>query len=124
MSAEIGARNFSDVHRYNMLPIVAEKMGLNTDSKLSLWKDRALIELNAAVLHSFAEHGVKIVDHHTASKQFMQHCKKEEKYNRIVPADWGRTIPPISPSTTEVFHQPMKNVCLKPNFFSQSIPWH
>jgi nitric-oxide synthase len=124
MSAEIGARNFSDVHRYNMLPIVAEKMGLNTESKLSLWKDRALVELNTAVLHSFAEHGVKIVDHHTASKQFMQHWKKEEKDHRIVPADWGRTIPPISPSTTEVFHQPMKNVCLKPNFFPQPIPWH
>ncbi|MEL7035862.1 MAG: nitric oxide synthase oxygenase [Cyanobacteria bacterium J06592_8] len=124
MSAEIGARNFSDSDRYNMLPIIAEKMGLNTNSKLSLWKDRALVELNAAVLYSFARHGVKIVDHHTASKQFIQHCKKEEKENRIVPADWGRIIPPISPATTEVFHQPMENVCWKPNFFPQQTPWH
>ena len=45
MSAEIGARNFGDAHRYNLLPIVAKKMGLNTSSKLSLWKDRALVEL-------------------------------------------------------------------------------
>lgn len=36
MSAEIGARNFGDAHRYNMLPVVAKKMGLNTGSKLSL----------------------------------------------------------------------------------------
>ncbi len=124
MSAEIGARNFGDAHRYNMLPVVAEKMGLNTGSKISLWKDRALVELDTAVLHSFAQHGVKIVDHHTASKQFMQHWKKEEEANRMVPADWGRTIPPISASTTEVFHQPMENVCFKPNFFPQPIPWH
>ena len=124
MSAEIGARNFGDVHRYNMLPVVAEKMGLNTGSKLSLWKDRALVELNTAVLHSFANCGVKIIDHHTASKQFMQHWKKEAAAERIVPADWGRIIPPISPSTTEVFHQPMENVYFKPNFFHQSAAWH
>ena len=123
MSAEIGARNFGDAHRYNMLPTVAKKMGLNTRSKLSLWKDYALVELNIAVLHSFAKYGIKIVDHHTASKQFMQHWKKEAAANRMVPADWGRTIPPISPSTTEVFHQPMENVCLKPNFFPQSVAW-
>ena len=124
MSAEIGARNFGDAHRYNMLPVVAAKMGLNIRSKLSLWKDRALIELNTAVLYSFARHGVKIVDHHTASKQFMQHWKKEKATNRMVPADWGRTVPPISASTTEVFHQSMENVCLKPNFFPQPIAWH
>ncbi len=123
MSAEIGTRNFSDPHRYNLLPVVAEKMGLNTRSKLSLWKDQALVELNVAVLHSFAEQGVRIVDHHTASKQFMQHWKKEEEANRLVPADWKRTIPPISPSTTEVFHQPMQNILFKPNFFPQPLPW-
>ena len=124
MSAEIGARNFGDAHRYNMLPVVAEKMGLNTRSKLSLWKDRALVEMNIAVLYSFARYGVKIVDHHTASKQFMQHWKHEAAANRMVPADWGRIVPPISSSTTGVFHQPMENICFKPNFFPQPIAWH
>ena len=38
VGAEIGDRNFGDVHRYNILPVVAEKMGLNTSSKLFLWK--------------------------------------------------------------------------------------
>ncbi|MGK7954084.1 MAG: nitric oxide synthase oxygenase [Crocosphaera sp.] len=123
MSAEIGARNFSDPHRYNLLPVVAEKMSLNTGSKLSLWKDHALVELNVAILHSFAEQGVRIVDHHTASKQFMQHWKKEEEANRIVSAEWKRTIPPISPSATEVFHQRMQNLLFKPNFFPQTSPW-
>ena len=67
MSAEIGARNFGDVQRYNLLPVIAERLGLSTRSKLSLWQDRALIELNRAVLHSFTTCGVTIVDHHTAS---------------------------------------------------------
>ena len=117
MCTEIGARNLGDVQRYNLLPIVAEKMGLNTRSKLSLWKDQALVTLNAAVLHSFAQQGVSIVDHHTASSQFIQHMEREAQAGRMVPADWGRIVPPISASATEVFHRDMDNVCLKPNFF-------
>ena len=117
MSAEIGARNLGDAHRYNLLPTIAKGLGLNMRSKLSLWKDVALVELNRAVLHSFKAQGVRIVDHHTASAQFMQHWQKEAKLGRTVPADWGRIIPPLSASTTEVFHQEMHNICLKPNFF-------
>lgn len=123
MSAEIGARNFGDVKRYNLLPVVAERMGLDTRSKLSLWKDRALIELNCAVLHSFMVCGVSIIDHHTASTQFMRHWQREAQAGRIVPADWGVIVPPLSASTMEVFHQEMQNVCLKPNFFPTSPAW-
>jgi nitric-oxide synthase, bacterial len=107
----------------NLLPKIAERMGLNTRSKLSLWKDRALIELNCAVLHSFTQCGVKIVDHHTASAQFMRHWQREAEAGRMVPADWGRIVPPLSASTMEVFHQEMENVCLKPNFFPQPVAW-
>lgn len=97
MVTEIGARNFGDSYRYNMLPVrittctihkrhkprawqlnqkvfyfssihfgifnhrvcashlqtVAEKMGLNTSSNATLWKDKALVELNVAVMHSY-----------------------------------------------------------------------
>ncbi len=123
MSAEIGARNFGDVQRYNLLPVIAERLGLNTRSKLSLWQDLALVELNRAVLHSFATCGVTIVDHHTASKQFIRHWQREAETGRIVPADWGRIVPPISASTLEVFHQEMHDVCLKPNFFQMPPPW-
>lgn len=122
MGTEIGARNLGDVRRYNLLPLVAEKMGLNTRSKLSLWKDQALVTLNTAVLYSFAQQGISIVDHHTASSQFIQHMEREAQAGRMVPADWGRIVPPISASATEVFHREMKNVCLKPNFFpSQNV---
>ncbi len=123
MSTEIGARNFGDVNRYNLLPVIAERLGLNTRSKLSLWKDLAIIELNRAVLHSFACCGVTIVDHHTASDQFMQHMQREAQAGRVVPADWGRIVPPLSASATKVFHQEMQDICLKPNFFPQLPPW-
>jgi nitric-oxide synthase, bacterial len=123
MSAEIGARNFGDEKRYNLLPVIAKRMELNMQSKISLWQDRALVELNRAVLHSFTTCGVKIADHHTASTQFMQHWEREAEAGRIVPADWGRIVPPLASSTLEVFHQEMDDVCLKPNFFPQPSPW-
>lgn len=121
MSAEIGVRNFGDVKRYNLLPVIAELLGLNTRSKLSLWQ-RALIELNRAVLHSFTTCGVTIVDHYTASTQFMRHWQREAEAGRIVPADWGKIVPPISASTLE-FHQEMHAPCLKPDFFPLPSPW-
>jgi len=52
MGTEIG-RDLADINRYNKLPIIAEKMGLDTMTNMSLWKDRALIELNYAILYSF-----------------------------------------------------------------------
>lgn len=60
MGPEIAARNFGDVYRYNLLQVVAEQMGLDTSNNASLWKDRAMIELNVAVLHSFKVCGVAL----------------------------------------------------------------
>jgi nitric-oxide synthase, bacterial len=124
MGAEIGARNFGDEQRYNILPIVAEKMGLNIHRERTLWKDRALVEMNVAVLHSFAKHGVTIVDHHTASRQLVRHEERECQAGRLTPADWGWIVPPLSGSTTPVFHRHYENTILVPNFFYQSSPWY
>lgn len=105
MGTEIGSRNLGDPHRYNLLPVVAARMGLNLSSTASLWKDRALVELNQAVLHSFREDGVTIVDHHTASDQFMRHLDKEAACGRPVPGDWSWLVPPLSGSACPVFHR-------------------
>ena len=40
-------------------------MGLDMTSNTSLWKDEVSIELNKAVLHSYKEAGVSIVDHYS-----------------------------------------------------------
>ena len=47
MGTEVGARDLADERRYNQLPVIAEKMGLDTRHPRSMWKDRALLELNA-----------------------------------------------------------------------------
>ncbi|MBV8695401.1 MAG: nitric oxide synthase oxygenase, partial [Ktedonobacteraceae bacterium] len=124
MGTEIGARNLGDVARYNLLPVIAEHLGLDIRSERTLWKDRALVELNVAVLSSFAKHGVTIVDHHTASRQFLRHEELEKQAGRTVPAHWVWIVPPLSGSATPVFHKThYKNAILKPNFFYQQAPW-
>jgi nitric-oxide synthase len=123
MGTEIAARNFADAQRYNLLPLIAERMGLNRSSRHLLWKDRALIELNTAVLHSFREAGVAIIDHHTASAQFIQHVSNEESCGRSVPGDWSWLVPPLSGSTCPVFHRYYDDVRPEPAFVSQPPAW-
>ncbi|WP_214324445.1 nitric oxide synthase oxygenase [Nonomuraea sediminis] len=124
VSFEIGARNFSDENRYNQLPEVAQRMGLDTRTSGSLWKDRALIELNQAVIHSFKQAGVKLVDHHVAARQFVTHEERERRQGRVAPADWAWVVPPISGSTAPTFHRSYSaEPVLSPNFHYQPDPW-
>ncbi|MBT2508380.1 nitric oxide synthase oxygenase [Streptomyces sp. ISL-98] len=105
MGTEIGARNLADTDRYNLLPRIAERLGLDTSSDRSLWKDRALVELNRAVLHSFDRAGVTITDHHAESLRFLAHLEREQARGRRVGADWAWIVPPISGAATPVFHR-------------------
>ncbi|WP_226657933.1 nitric oxide synthase oxygenase [Pseudalkalibacillus hwajinpoensis] len=123
MGTEIGARNLADTNRYNLLPDVAKLMNLDTSSNATLWKDRALVELNRAVLYSYQLAGVSIVDHHTAAKQFQKFEQNEEKAEREVTGNWTWLIPPVSPATTHIFHKPYKNKIVTPNYFYQSKPY-
>jgi nitric-oxide synthase len=117
MGTEVGARNLADTDRYDMLPTVAAKLGLDTSRELTLWRDRALLELNRAVLHSFAQAGVKMTDHHTESRRFMTHLHNESRAGRPVPADWSWIVPPMSGGITPVFHRYYDEMDLKPAFY-------
>ncbi|GLC90527.1 nitric oxide synthase oxygenase [Lysinibacillus piscis] len=119
MGTEIGARNLADYERYNLLPAIAEVFDLDTTKQASLWRDRALVELNIAVLHSFKEDGVSIVDHHTAAQQFKLFEGAEEAAGRAVTGNWAWLIPPMAPATTHIFHQPYVNIYHTPNYFYQ-----
>ncbi len=123
MGTEIGSRNFGDTDRYDKLSVVGESLGLNTAGDRSLWKDRALTALNRAVLHSFDEQGVRIVDHHTAAKQFKQFENDEEKAGRSVKGDRSWLLPPDASSTTHIFDSDYDDTVKTPNFFyrEQSI---
>lgn len=123
MGTEIGARNFADDYRYNMLPKIASCMGLDTSKNSTLWKDQALVELNIAVLYSYKKAGVSIVDHHTAAQQFKRFEQQEQEVGRKVTGSWTWLVPPLSPATTHIFHQYYENTIVKPNYFYQQRPY-
>ncbi|CAL1275646.1 unnamed protein product [Larinioides sclopetarius] len=123
MATEIGARNLCDIQRYNISKEVAEKMDIDTMTHTTLWKDIALVETTLAVLHSFQKNKVTIVDHHTAADTFMKHMEMELASRGGCPADWVWIVPPISGSSTPVFHQEMINYNLKPSYEYQEKAW-
>ena len=65
--------------------MIAARMGLSTASDRTLWKDKAMTELNLAVLHSFTTAGVTITDHHTESVRFLKHLELEERQRPRLP---------------------------------------
>jgi nitric-oxide synthase len=117
LGTEVGARNLADADRYNMVPVVAGRMGLDTSRESTLWRDRALVELNRAVLWSFEQAGVKMSDHHTESARFIAHLESEERAGRPVPADWSWIVPPMSGGLTPVFHRYYQELDLRPAFY-------
>lgn len=114
MVTEIASRNFLDVSRYNLLIPVANALSISIQDPF--WKDQVMIEMNRAVFHSFREAGVTIVDHHTASAQFMKHLEKEECKFRKVVGDWSWLVPPTSGSLCPVFHRYYSTEQRKPRF--------
>ena len=105
LGTEIGARNLVDADRYNLLPVIAERLGLDTSSERTLWRDRAMVEMVRAVQHSFDVAGVTMADHHGESKRFLTHVAREEKAGRRCPADWSWIVPPVSGGLTPVYHR-------------------
>jgi nitric-oxide synthase, bacterial len=120
MCTEIGSRDLGDVGRYNQFPRVASMMGLDASDEKTLWKDRAITELNQAVLYSFSIAGVRIADHHTESVRFLKHLELEQAHGRSCPADWSWIVPPTAASSTPVFHRYYTNFDQRPNFYRRS----
>ena len=122
VSTEVGARNFTDADRYDMILPVAKKLGLDTTSERTLWRDRALVELNRAVLHSYRAEGVRMVDHHTAARQFVDHVRREEQAERVCPVDWSWINPPMSSGLTSTYHRYYDPVDpdVRPNFLRRN----
>lgn len=119
VNTEIGARNLADTDRYDMLPTVADALRLDRTHDRTLWKDRALLEINAAVLASYERAGVRMVDHHTISDSFARFVEAERRAGRDVCADWRWIVPPMSPAATPVYHQTYLETTETPNFFRE-----
>jgi nitric-oxide synthase len=105
LGTEIGARNLTDADRYDLLPVIADRLGLDTGTERTLWRDRAMLEMVRAVQHSFDTAGVTMADHHTESQRFLAHVAREESAGRSCPADWSWIVPPVSGGLTPVYHR-------------------
>nr|XP_045593481.1 nitric oxide synthase, salivary gland-like isoform X1 [Procambarus clarkii]XP_045593482.1 nitric oxide synthase, salivary gland-like isoform X2 [Procambarus clarkii] len=123
MSTEIAIRDLCDPQRYNLIQTIGEKMGLDTRSNITLWRDAAALELHHAVLHSYKERKVTLMDHYTAAESYMQFSENEHRQRGGCPADWVWIVPPVSGSLTPVFHQEMSLYYLKPAYEYQEPAW-
>ncbi|AWN22386.1 nitric oxide synthase [Deinococcus irradiatisoli] len=124
LQTEIAARNLADAQRYDQLPTVARALGLETRRERSLWRDRALLELNVATLHSFDAAGVKLADHHSVSRHFVRFEARERQSGRAVQGRWSWLISPLSPATSEIWHRPyQEDETARPAFVRAAPGW-
>ncbi|MBC8152383.1 MAG: nitric oxide synthase oxygenase, partial [Bacteroidetes bacterium] len=122
METEI-ARNLWEDGRYGQAEAIARAMGLDTSNEQTLWRDRAFLELSVAVLHSFSRAKVTLVDHHTASRQFLSHDQREKRAGRECPAQWSWVVPSAGGSTTPVWHHEMRDFFLSPSYHYAADKW-
>ena len=122
MGTEI-ARDLWEATRYGRAMDIAEALGLDTSSEQTLWRDRAFLELNVAILHSFQKARVTLVDHQTASRQFMMHDLREKRAGRECPAQGSWIVPAAGGSTTPVWHHEMRDFHLKPSYNYAADRW-
>eukprot|EP00775_Hariotina_reticulata_P010070 gene10070-10225_t len=113
-------RNLTDESRYNMCPEVAACLGLDTRSNASMWKDRAIVEMTVAVMHSFRKAGMGMVDHHTLMNNFFTWYHKESRLRGFCPpGNWKWIITPVSSTASRCYLElnKMTEYTLKPGYW-------
>lgn len=118
---EIAARNLADPSRYDVLPGIAARMGLDMSSHRSLWRDLALAELMRAVMHSYDEQGVTIIDHHFAAAAFARHQQREAEAGRATYLRWASLVSVTGALTQPVPPAGREEKLVLPNFFAQPV---
>lgn len=116
LDTEIGTRNLADPHRYDLAPVVADRLGLDMSRESTLWRDRAILEICRAVLHSFRAARVAISDHHTEATRFLRHIDRERTQGRITAADWTWIVGAAG-TNAPVFHHYYPEADLRPNLY-------
>ncbi|KAF9465476.1 nitric oxide synthase [Collybia nuda] len=102
MDAEIGARDLADSFRYDVLPNVIKAMRLEEEA---LAENRAQMELNFAVYHSFLRDRITMSDSLTASAKWTRYDDEFEKKNGFrLPSDPYWVAPPQG-SIIPVWHR-------------------
>jgi nitric-oxide synthase len=91
-------------------------MGIWSRREATLWRDRALVEVNRAVLFSYQEAGVRMIDHHTAAQLHVKFEEEEGALGRPVTGRWDWLVPPLSGSTTPIWFRRYESTEYSPNF--------
>lgn len=108
VSDEISTRNLAGPDRYDVLPRVAARLrraaGAGRDRD-GYWTQRALVEVEAAVLWSFRRAGVKISSPNQEAHRFIGHIERERRGGRTVPTDWSWVISPLAPVLLPTYHR-------------------
>jgi nitric-oxide synthase, bacterial len=113
LSTEVGSRHLGNASRYDQLPVIARHLGLATDGDPELWSDKAMTELNLAVLHSFSTSGVTISDHHTEPARVAEHTPNP--YRHPAPAQFiGLPGPDSMAAAPPVYRRPLPSVADAP----------
>jgi nitric-oxide synthase len=93
VGTEIGTRGLADEAAYGVAREVAARLGLDTSTERTLWRDRATVELNRAVLHSFDTAGVTVTDHYAEARHRLAWLRSRQRANahrptfRVAPED-------------------------------------
>ncbi|MDI2031264.1 nitric oxide synthase oxygenase [Saccharopolyspora sp. TS4A08] len=86
VGTEIGTRGLADDQAYGLTRQVAERLGMDTSTERSLWRDRAVVEINRAVLHSFDAARVTITDHHSEALHRLEWLRSGPRTSGSEPA--------------------------------------
>ena len=121
VQTEIAARDLADTDRYDQLPAVARALGLDTRRERTLWRDRALVELNVAVLHSCDRAGVKLADHHAVTAHHVRFEEREARAGREVRGKWSWLVPPLSPAATPLWSRRYRGREESPRFVRVAV---
>jgi len=122
MGTEVG-RDLADESRYNHLPLIAERTYGGRNAWSPSWREWALEELNAAVLYSFTEAGVRLVEHHQESVELMETARREGKLGRAASAESSWKVPLVSGTATALISQRWQTLDVRPDYFSQEVAW-
>jgi nitric-oxide synthase len=119
--SEVALRNLAEASRYDALPAIATHMGLDMSSRRTLWSDRALVELMRAVIHSFDQQGVTIIDHHLATDAFLRHERRETTAGRPTHARWSSLVLATGAATRNTLPRHYTEEFVLPNFWPQPV---
>jgi nitric-oxide synthase len=85
IGTDIGTRALADEGAYGVARQMAERLGLDTSTERTLWRDRATVELNRAVLHSFDQDGITITDHYAEAQHRLAWLRSRQRAHAYRP---------------------------------------